>query len=202
MAETLLIGSGNRDKAAELAHLLDGLPWDVRCLKDYPSLDEPMEDGATFEENALKKARYYGGHLGVACVADDSGLVVDFLDGAPGVYSARYAGEGCSYADNNRKLLEAMAGVPWHERTARFCCCAVFMPADGGAPYITEGTVEGHIAVVSAGTNGFGYDPLFVPRGEERTFAEMAPEEKHALSHRGRAFERVRRFLEERHEKG
>jgi XTP/dITP diphosphohydrolase len=196
MAEVLLIGSGNRDKARELATLLTGLPWDVRCLKDYPEVAEPEEDGSTFEENALKKARYYGAHFDVACVADDSGLSVDFLDGAPGVYSARYAGEGCSYADNNEKLLDALAGLPWHERTARFVCCAAFVPREGSAVHVVEGVVEGHIAVAPSGRRGFGYDPLFVPTGDERTFAEMAPEEKHAVSHRGRAFAAMKEYLE------
>lgn len=198
MAEVLLIGSGNRDKARELAELLQGLPWEVRSLKDFPAVAEPVEDGRTFEENALKKARYYGRHFNVACVADDSGLEVDYLDGAPGVYSARYAGEQCSYADNNRKLLKALEGAPWHERTARFCCCAAFVAKEEGEPFLTRGTVRGHIAVAPSGSEGFGYDPLFVPEGEERTFAEMKPAEKHALSHRGRAFAKIQTYLRNR----
>ena len=200
MAETLLIGSGNRDKARELASLLEGLPWDVRCLKDYPSVEEPVEDGDTFEANAIKKARFYGAHFDVACVADDSGLSVDALQGAPGVYSARYAGEHCSYVDNNQKLLNALAETPRHQRLAHFCCCAAFLSRGGDIQQIVTGTVNGHIAVKPAGDGGFGYDPLFVPEGEERTFAEMAPNEKHAISHRGRAFAQIRHYLEEFHE--
>jgi len=199
MAEVLLIGSGNRDKAAELARLLPGLPWEVKCLNDFPPADEPAEDGETFEANAAIKARFYGAHFGVACVADDSGLVVDALEGAPGVHSARYAGEGCSYADNNRKLLEALNGVPWHERTARFCCCAAFAPRGGGPVHVAHGICEGYIAIAPAGDKGFGYDPLFVPKGEERTFAEISPDEKHAISHRGRAFASLRAYLENGH---
>lgn len=199
MAEVLLIGSGNLDKARELAHLLEGLPWEVKCLKDFPEVEEPVEDGTTFEDNAVKKARFYGAHFDVACVADDSGLEIALLNGAPGVYSARYAGVGCNYADNNRKLLEALDGVPWHEREARFCCCAVFVPRGGGSYHVEHGVVEGHIAVSPAGKRGFGYDPLFVPTGEERTFAEMEADEKHALSHRGRAFAKIRTFLEATH---
>ncbi len=202
MAEVLLIGSGNRDKARELATLLEGLPWEVGCLKDFPDVEEPEEDGDTFEVNALKKARFYGAHFGVACVADDSGLAVDFLDGAPGVYSARYAGESCSYEANNKKLLHALAGLPWHERTAHFCCCAAFVPRDGASEHLEIGRCEGHIAVAPTGAGGFGYDPLFVPNGEERSFAEMRPEEKHAISHRGRAFAQLRQFLESYHESG
>jgi len=195
VAEVMLIGSGNRDKARELAHLLEGLPWDVKGLADYPDVEEPEEDGATFEENALKKARFYGEHFGVACVADDSGLEVDALDGAPGVYSARYAGEGCTYADNNEKLLDALEEYVWHERTARFVCCAALL-LPGKDPWVFRGTVEGHISMECFGDNGFGYDPIFVPDGHGCTFGEMAPAEKHKLSHRGQAFAQVRACLE------
>lgn len=195
MADVLLIGSGNRHKAQELSHLLVGLPWEVKSLADYPEVDEPEEDGTTFEENAVKKVRYYGERFGVACVADDSGLEVDVLDGAPGVYSARYAGEGCTYADNNEKLLDALEVYVWHERTARFVCCAAFL-RPGGEPHVVRGTVEGHIAMEGFGDNGFGYDPLFVPAGHDRTFGEMPPEQKHKLSHRGRAFAQIRAYLE------
>lgn len=196
MAErVLLIGSGNRDKAAELASLLDGLPWVVRSLRDYEPVEEPEEDGATFAENALKKARYYGQRFGVACVADDSGLAVDALDGAPGVYSARYAGEDCTYADNNAKLLRALDGLPPAKRTARFVCCAALLFEDETVRLET-GTVEGRIADACRGDSGFGYDPLFIPEGHSQTFAEMAPADKHAISHRGRAFRLVRTYLE------
>lgn len=199
MPDVLLIGSGNADKARELVELMAGLPWEVRSLKDYPAVTEPAETGATFEENALLKARYYSEHFGVACVADDSGLEVDALDGAPGVYSARYAGEHCSYDDNNAKLLEALEGVPWHERTARFRCCAAFVAPGEAQAHVEFGEVEGHVAAICEGTLGFGYDPLFVPRGEEKTFGQMPPEAKHAISHRGRAFQQMRTYLEQRH---
>lgn len=198
MPRTLVIGSGNRDKARELATLLAGLPWEVKSLADFPPLPEPEEIGVTFEENALLKARYYSAALGgVVCVADDSGLAVDALGGAPGVYSARYAGEGCSYADNNAKLLDALQDFAWHERGARFVCCAAFHdPA--GEEHIELGTVEGRIASECFGENGFGYDPLFVPNGEDRTFGEMTPGEKHRISHRGRAFTQLRAWLASR----
>jgi len=195
LTEALLIGSGNRDKARELAALLEGLPWEVRSLADYPAVPEPEETGQTFEENALLKARYYRDKFEVTCVADDSGLEVDALDGAPGIYSARYAGDGCTYDDNNSKLLAALEGKPWHERTARFVCCAAFAPL-AGPEHTVRGTVEGHIAVAPQGSRGFGYDPLFVPEGEGQTFAEMKPEDKHAISHRGRAFRALREHLE------
>lgn len=196
MADVLLIGSGNADKARELATLMEGLPWEIQSLNDYPPVEEPVEDGETFEANALLKARYYCGVFGVACVADDSGLEVDVLQGAPGVYSARYAGHACSYDDNNRKLLAALEGSPWHERTARFRCCAA-LALPGGDTHVEFGTVEGHIAIACEGANGFGYDPLFVPEGGDRTFGEMAPDAKHAVSHRGRAFLKMRVYLEQ-----
>lgn len=198
MADVLLIGSGNVDKARELAVLMEGLPWEVRSLKDYPATEAPEETGDTFEANALLKARYYSDVFGVACVADDSGLEVDALDGAPGVYSARYAGDHCSYDDNNNKLLDALDGVPWHERTARFRCCAALVLPGGTETHVEFGAVEGRIAIAAAGSNGFGYDPLFVPDGGDRTFGEIPPQAKHAISHRGRAFARMRAYLEAR----
>lgn len=199
MADVLLIGSANPDKARELVELMAGLPWEVRSLKDYPAVEEPEETGTTFEENALLKARYYSAHFGVACVADDSGLEVDALEGAPGVYSARYAGDHCSYDDNNEKLLDALEGVPWHERTARFRCCAALVIPGESEVHVESGTVEGYISAIIEGDQGFGYDPLFVPRGEEITFGQMAPAEKHKISHRGRAFQQMRTYLEQRH---
>lgn len=199
MAEVLLIGSGNRDKARELAELMAGLPWEVKCLKDFPPVEEPEETGESFVDNAILKARFYSSHFGVACVADDSGLEVDFLNGAPGVYSARYAGPGCSYADNNRKLLDELEGLPWHERTARFRCVAAFVTPNSPDAHVEQGTCEGHIAAISEGNKGFGYDPLFVPRGDELTFGQMEPAEKHAISHRGQAFARMRAHLESRY---
>ena len=194
MAQTLVIGSGNRDKARELAELLAGLPWNVKCLGDFEPIPEPVEDGETFEANALLKARYYGERLGLPCVADDSGLEVDALDGAPGVYSARYAGEGCTYADNNRKLLAALDGAPLEGRGARFVCCAAFVAP--GVEHVELGYCEGRIAFEARGANGFGYDPVFVPAGDTRTFSEMTVAEKQALSHRGQAFRKIRRYLE------
>jgi XTP/dITP diphosphohydrolase len=190
----LLIGSGNRDKAQELADLLAGLSWEVLSLADVEPVDEPEETGATFADNALLKARFYAERFGMACVADDSGLEVDHLDGAPGVYSARYAGDGCTYADNNRKLLAALEGVPSAQRTARFVCCAAFV-ADG-IEHTEHGTCEGRITEENRGGNGFGYDPIFIPTGHTRTFGEMTVPEKQALSHRGHAFRQIRRYLE------
>ena len=190
----LLIGSNNADKAKELRELLHGLPWHVLALSDLPDVAAPEEDGETFQANALKKARYYGRHFDIDCIADDSGLEVDALDGAPGVFSARYAGEVCSYSDNNQKLLDALRGLAPDDRTARFVCCAALVLQDGDMQ-IEIGTVEGRIAEAPRGSLGFGYDPVFIPEGHQRTFGEMPPQEKHTMSHRGRAFRQMREYL-------
>lgn len=195
MNKPLLIGSGNRSKARELAELLAALPWTVQSLADLPPTPAPEETGQTFEENAILKARYYSNHFGMPCIADDSGLVVDALDGAPGVHSARYAGDYGNDEKNNERLLEALQEVSWHERTARFVCCAVFLAPDG-EPHIEHGAVEGHIAMEPFGEAGFGYDPLFVPVGHSRTFGEMSAEEKHGMSHRGQAIAKLCAFLQ------
>ncbi len=187
MDRVLLIGSNNKDKAREIRNLLGDSPWDVKSLDDFAPVPEPEETEATCEGNALLKARYYAKRFDVACVADDSGLEVDALDGAPGVYSARYAGENCTYADNNRKLLSALEGLPVEKRHARFVCVAAFVDEEG-AEHVEGGTVEGVIAPESRGEHGFGYDPVFIPDGFDLTFGESTPEAKAEVSHRGRAF--------------
>ncbi len=194
MAKTLLIGTGNLHKVEELVVLLQGLPWTVKSLKDFDPVPEPEETGSTFEASALLKAQYYAQQFDVACVADDSGLCVDALDGAPGVYSARFAGPGCTYADNNDKLMRLMRPVEWFERTARFVCCAA-LAGPGIAPFVAKGVVEGHISVEPFGKNGFGYDPIFVPEGFEETYAEMSADQKNKMSHRARAFDLMKVHL-------
>lgn len=197
MCRPLLIGSGNKKKARELAEILEGLPWAVKTLADFASVPEPEEHGASFEENAVTKARYYSEQFGIACIADDSGLVVDALDGAPGVRSARYAGPECNDARNLAKLLTALEEFPWHERTARFVCCAAFVEP-GQPPHVETGVIEGHISVEPFGDGGFGYDPVFVPENHDCTFAEMPNAAKHAISHRGRALQKIRAYLKAR----
>lgn len=194
MARTLLIGTGNLDKARELEALLSGLPVEVKGLADFRGVAAPEETEDSFEGNALLKAQYYHERFGVWCVADDSGLEVEALDGAPGVYSARYAGEDCSYEDNNLKLLKVLEDAPGEKRRARFVCCAAL--AGEGIARAVRGTVEGRIAFECRGSNGFGYDPLFIPQGGEKTFGEMEPEEKQRLSHRANAFTKMRTVLE------
>jgi len=192
--KTLLIGTGNRGKAVELASLLEDLPWTVKNLSDFPTVPEPVEDGNTFESNAIKKACYFRDCFEVDCVADDSGLVVDALGGAPGVFSARYAGDRATDLDNNAKLLAALAPYSESERMARFVCCIAFV-RPGGEPHIETGVAEGRIAFAPRGPRGFGYDPLFIPEGFTETFAEMGPAQKLTLSHRGRALRKLLNYL-------
>jgi XTP/dITP diphosphohydrolase len=187
-AVKVVLASANRDKAAEIRSILTAsLPGlDLAPRPDgVPDVDET---GATLLDNARLKASALAAATGEAAVADDTGLLVDALDGAPGVWSARFAGEGATYADNVAKLLAELAGVAPERRTARFETVALICWPDGGEVSAT-GTVEGTIAVEPRGDGGFGYDPVFVPvEGDGRTFAELTAEEKHALSHRGRAF--------------
>jgi XTP/dITP diphosphohydrolase len=196
LTRALLIATGNAHKAEEITELLGGLPLVIQSLADHPPVESPVEDGETFEANAVKKAAHYCEQLDVPCVADDSGLVVDALDGAPGVYSARYAGPGCTDADNNTKLLAALADVAESARTARFVCCAA-VAEPGGGVHVESGAVEGRIGYVCRGENGFGYDPLFLPDGQGgKSFGELTAAIKQSISHRARAFGRVRVYLE------
>jgi XTP/dITP diphosphohydrolase len=178
----LVLASANPDKAREIAALLGGFDVLPRPA-DVPDVEET---GTTLLENARLKARALMEATGEAAVADDTGLEVATLDGAPGVYSACYAGEGATYADNVGKLLDALRGVA--DRRARFRTVALALFPDG-REVVAEGVVDGTIAEEARGGGGFGYDPVFVPDGGDgRTYAEMTPEEKNAVSHRGRAF--------------
>jgi XTP/dITP diphosphohydrolase len=178
----LVLASANADKAVEIAAILEG--HDVQPRP--PEVPDVDETGSTLEENAWLKAIALVEATGEPSVADDTGLEVAALDGAPGVYSARYAGEGATYADNVAKLLAALDGVT--DRRARFRTVALARFPDGHE-VMAEGFVDGTIATEDRGDAGLGYDPLFVPDdGDGRTFAEMTPDEKHAVSHRGRAF--------------
>jgi XTP/dITP diphosphohydrolase len=192
----IVIASKNTGKIAEIAAALKHLPVKVLSLAEFGEIPEAVEDGATFLENALIKARYYAARTGKACLADDSGLEVDALQGAPGVYSARYAGENAIDADNNRKLLAALSHVQPAERTARFRCVLAFV--DDQKPAITaDGTCEGVILEELRGAGGFGYDPLFYIPDLDRTLAEIALAEKNAISHRGAALRNMAVRLQE-----
>ena len=182
----VVLATFNRDKARELASLLARPGLELVVLADLVSTPPPEETGSTLEENARLKAEAALAATGLPAIADDTGLEVDALDGAPGIYAARFAGPGATYADNVRLLLERLSGVPEARRTARFrTVCAACFP-DGGCE-LGEGVLEGHIARAPRGAFGFGYDPVFVPAGETRTLAEMSAAEKDAISHRGRA---------------
>jgi XTP/dITP diphosphohydrolase len=184
----LVLASANPDKATEIAAILSGAVPDLDLAPRPADLADVDETGTTLLENARLKAAAIAAATGEAAVADDTGLSVDALDGAPGVYSARFAGEGATYADNVAKLLKELDGVAPERRTARFETVALVRWPDGREVAAT-GAVEGLIATAARGDGGFGYDPIFVPReGDGRTFAELRPEEKHGLSHRGRAF--------------
>jgi len=188
---TLVLATANPDKAQEMAALLAGLPFTLRSRADFPGLPQFPETADTFRGNAVLKAEAVRDATGCAALGDDSGLCVDALDGAPGVRSARYAGPGCTYADNNRKLLDALKDVPEEARTARFVCwVAVARP--GAETVAFEGLCEGRITRGPKGTGGFGYDPLFLVPGIARTFAELSPGEKDRISHRALAFAQVR----------
>jgi len=198
----LLIASNNPDKAEELRHLLEGLPVEVLSPEDFPGLPEIEENGETFEENATRKAVETALLTRHHTVADDSGLCVDALGGAPGVYSARYAGPNGTYRDVCRKLLREMRHVPNAERTAHFECHVAFADPDGNVVFTTEGTCEGAITRQRRGGRGFGYDPVFLYPRAGKTFAQMTPDEKHKVSHRGEAMrefrEKLAEFLETR----
>ncbi|RJR41598.1 MAG: XTP/dITP diphosphatase [Desulfobacteraceae bacterium] len=190
MAERILVmATRNRGKIHELNVLLSGFDVEIRSMEDFGPIPEPVEDGSTFEENAYKKAAHTARMLGFPALADDSGIVVESLGGAPGIHSARYAGVGATDEENNRKLLRELEGVV--NRKAEFRCVIVIAVPQG--PALTyEGSCEGEIALSLLGENGFGYDPLFYYPPLGKTFAQMDTEEKNEVSHRGRAFRELR----------
>jgi XTP/dITP diphosphohydrolase len=176
--------------------LLDGLGLIICTLNDFQEVPETLEDGISFFDNALKKARAVAKYTGETALADDSGLEVDAIGGAPGVYSARYAGPGASDEDNNRKLLENLRDIPAEKRTAAFCCTLVLCRPDG-RHHRFEGRWEGRIAEEPRGEGGFGYDPVFFLPEFSMTVAQMSPEMKNRLSHRAKAFRQLRDYLQE-----
>ncbi len=192
----LLIATSNPGKLREVRAILSGLPVQFSTLCDYHGLSPAIEDAATFEENAQRKALHYARLTHTWTLADDSGLEVDALGGDPGVRSARYAGPQCDNAANNAKLVRELAGVPVERRTARFrCCVALASPSEVLAT--GSGTIEGVIIDEPRGSNGFGYDPHFFVPEHGMTTAEMAPEVKNAISHRARALTAVRPKIEQ-----
>lgn len=193
--QTIILATGNRDKAAEIETMLNNR-YRVLTMGDAGIETEIIEDGDTYEANALIKIHAIAPFVkdpDVILMADDSGLSVDALDGAPGIYSARYAGEHVTYTDNNAKLLAAMAGI--QDRGAAFIC-AIAMRLPGGEELTVRGTVRGTIAEHLTGDGGFGYDPLFLVEGMDKSYAEMSADEKNAISHRAKAVAAAREVLE------
>jgi XTP/dITP diphosphohydrolase len=190
----VVIASRNQGKIAEFRELLQTLELDVPSLTDFPGLPEVAETGATFQENALLKARAAAGATGLVAVADDSGLEVDYLKGAPGIYSSRYAGSDHDDAVNIRKLLAALEGVPASRRAARFRCVIAIATPDG-CEYLSEGVCEGRITTAPRGDDGFGYDPVFLMPSLGLTFAELGALVKNRISHRAQAMTNAREIL-------
>lgn len=190
MNRTVVLATHNLHKVAELARILEGLDVTLRSAHDL-ALPDVDETGDTFAANALLKARAAAEATGLPAIADDSGLVVDALDGAPGIYSARYAGPQRDDEDNLALVLARMRGVA--QRQARFVCAAALAGPD--CAQVREGVLEGELTTEPRGTGGFGYDPILVPLGHQRTCAELTPAEKDAISHRGAAFRALREDL-------
>jgi XTP/dITP diphosphohydrolase len=185
--EDILLATRNPDKVRELTALLGDLEIRIHTLAEFPAAPDVEEDGTTCEANALKKARETASATGIPSVADDTGLEVDALDGRPGVFAARYAGDGATYEDNCRKLLRELDGVPLERRTARFVTVAALALPEGHTQVAT-GTLVGVIAEECSGSQGFGYDPVFFVQELGRTLAELKAEEKNRISHRAKAF--------------
>ena len=195
----ILVATGNTHKLQELVRVLpaflpNGEKMEYKGLSDF-NITPPEETGTTLAENAILKATYAARQSGLWALSDDTGLEVDFLNGAPGVHTARYAGDDCNTQANNQKLLRALESVPFEKRTARFKTVACLAVPDGKTQ-LFEGVCEGHIATDYHGTNGFGYDPIFIVDELGKSFAQLTADEKNAVSHRGRAFRKVGDWLE------
>ena len=187
MSQTIVLATNNRGKVAELQRLLIDTPYRIKAQAEF-DIPDAEETGLSFVENAIIKARHASRLSKLPAIADDSGLEVDFLNGAPGIYSARFAGPAASDADNNHKLLNRLQGLPREQRTARFQCLLVYMRhAEDPTPLICQGSWEGEILTEAQGDNGFGYDPLFYIPECGRTSAQLSPEEKSQHSHRAQA---------------
>ena len=193
----LVLATNNQDKIKEIKFLLEDLPITILSKNDFLEFPDVEETGKTLKENALLKAKTIADYCDMPALADDSGLEVDALNGAPGVYSSRYAGENVTYADNCRKLLLEMAGIPKERRTARFRC-VIAIDWNDGTTQTTEGVAEGFITENSMGKGGFGYDPVFFYPPKNKRFSEMTIEEKNIVSHRGIALQNMVGLMMER----
>ena len=201
MRKRILFATGNRDKLREIAEITARFGYEVTAMRDAGFTGEIDECGSTFAENALIKAKTVCEAMGEITMADDSGLVIDALDGAPGIHSARFMGHDTSYDIKNAALLDMLKDVPEEKRTARYVC-AIAAAFPDGRTLLCEDTMEGMIGYEMRGENGFGFDPIFYLPEYGKTAAELDPEEKNAISHRGKALRNMERKLEELVEKG
>jgi XTP/dITP diphosphohydrolase len=194
----IVLATKNRKKIEEIKKICDvmGTASRIYTLDDFPDFEDVVEDGDTFEANAIKKAVQISKSTGMTAVADDSGIEVDALNGAPGVFSARYAGEDADDSANVEKLLHELKNVPDEKRGARFVCCIAMASAEEVKTFM--GYVKGKIGTELKGENGFGYDPVFYPKDHKRTFAEMNDKEKNAMSHRAMALRELQKYLLEK----
>ena len=192
----IVLATRNQHKKQELIALLQDLPIAIMTLDEFPDAPDVIEDGETCEANARKKAVEIARYTGLPAVADDTGLEVDALDGRPGAFAARYAGEHATYEDNCRKLLQGLQGIPPHRRGARFVTvAAIALPS--GETQLARGVLEGSIAEEAAGSHGFGYDPVFFLPERQRTLAQLSPIEKNRISHRALAFAQAKQMLQQ-----
>lgn len=191
----LIFATGNANKMLEIKEILGELPVEILSMKEAGIEADIVEDGSTFEENALIKAKEICKLAGEMVLADDSGLEIDYLNGEPGIYSARYMGEDTSYRIKNKNLIDRLEGVPAEKRTARFVC-AIAAAFPDGRSFVVRGTIEGMIGYEERGENGFGYDPIFYLPEKGVSTAELSPEEKNSISHRGNALRKMKEFLE------
>lgn len=196
MGTNIIFATGNQEKMREIRMILADVGTPILSMKEAGITADIVENGKTFEENAIIKAKTIMELTGDMALADDSGLEIDYLNGEPGIYSARYMGEDTSYDIKNRSLIDRLEGVPEEQRTARFVCCIACALPDGRI-LTSRGTMEGHIGYEIKGSNGFGYDPIFYLPEFGCTSAQLTPEQKNEVSHRGKALREMRRMLEE-----
>lgn len=190
----IVLATGNKHKVKEIKDILKEMPLKVLSIADFKNVPEVVEDGATLEDNAVKKAKTAALFLKKWVLSDDTGLEVEYLNGEPGVYSARWAGPGCSYEDNNKKLLNMLKDVPEKKRKACFKCVIAISDPEGRV-ITAEGKIDGIISTEISGTNGFGYDPLFFVPSQKKTFAELSSEVKNKISHRANALIEAKKII-------
>jgi XTP/dITP diphosphohydrolase len=191
----MLIGTGNSGKVTEIKRVLKDLPLQLHVVTEFPAIHQPVESGSSYAENASIKARSYAGETGLWTLADDSGLEVASLNGLPGLRSARFGGEGLTDADRTSLLLSELLAMDGDERSARFICAVAIAKPNGEVINIAHGMCQGNIAEAPSGHEGFGYDPVFIPTGYKKTFAELPLALKNTISHRGKALATTREFL-------